>query len=567
MTKKNSIYILGTGLSHNGSTCLLKDGRIVVAIEKERLTRIKHDGGNDYQTVQYCLNVAGITISDIDLVVQCANFEKNINITHYKGKRFFPDDYQVPVITISHHLAHAYSAIGTSPFKDSNVLIIDGCGSPIEQCDDMNGAKIHVPESLAMIAEKDSYYHYQNGELKSLYKDFSEFKPPTGSSIHLPTTRHSIGGLYSLMSKYAFGNMNDVGKLMGLAPYGDRKAYTTPLFHLKEGRVFVNEDAFSILNNTSKGFEDFKTRFKYFADIAAWTQKEVEKAILYTIQSRLSFNYNANLCYAGGVALNAVANSHILKEELVKNLYIQPAAADNGIAIGCAYYGWLKTLKKEKVEHNGSTYFGASYSAENILNAIANHEKENDIKINYTIDKNATITTAKHLAEGKIVAWYQGGAEFGPRALGNRSILADPRLPSIQLFINKEIKFREDFRPFAPSVLKEDASQYFKYAYDSPYMILVDEVLEEHRVALAGITHNDNSARVQTVTATSNPKYYELIKAFKKETGLPILLNTSLNRRGMPIVETPEEALSLFYETKLDVLIIGDIIIDKQQQQ
>ncbi|MEZ5015664.1 MAG: carbamoyltransferase C-terminal domain-containing protein [Flavipsychrobacter sp.] len=563
MAKKNSIYILGTGLSHNGSTCLLKDGRIVVAIEKERLTRIKHDGGNDHQTVQYCLNAAGITINDLTLVVQCANFEKDIDISKYMGKRFFPDNYQVPVVTISHHLAHAYSAIGTSPFEDSNVLIIDGCGSPIEQCDDMNGAKIHVPDSMAMIAEKDSYYRYQDGILKSLYKDFSEFKPPTGSNIHLPTTRHSIGGLYSLMSRYVFGNMNDVGKLMGLAPYGDRKAYTTPLFHLKEERVFVNEDAFSILNNASKGFEDFKRRFKYFADIAAWTQKEVEKAILYTIRSRLSFNYNSNLCYAGGVALNAVANARILKEGLVDSLYIQPAAADNGIAIGCAYYGWLKTLKKEKVTHNGSTYFGASYSEQKILNAIIGYEKTNRLNINYSIDKNAIVTAAKYLAEGKIIAWYQDGAEFGPRALGNRSILADPRLPSIQSFINKEIKFREDFRPFAPSVLKEDASKYFKYAYDSPYMILVDEVLEEHRKALAGITHNDNSARVQTVTATSNPKYYELISAFKKETGLPILLNTSFNKRGMPIVETPEEAISLFYETKLDVLVMGNIILNK----
>jgi len=564
VTKHKSIYILGTGLSHDGSTCILKDGKILVAIEKERITRIKHDGGNDHATVQYCLDAAGITVNDLSLVVQCSNFEKDIQKSSYAGKRYFAEEIDVPFVTISHHLAHAYSAIGTSPFNESNVLIIDGCGSPYQQCDDLEGAVCHVPQSDMLVAEKDSYYNYNKGFVTPLIKDFSEFGTPEPGGIKLPTTKHSIGGLYSVFSNYVFGNMDDAGKLMGLAPYGDRSKYNVPLFDLTDGRVFVNEEAFEVLTHPSVGYDDFKARFNYFADIAAWAQKEVEKAVLHTITSRLEHHYHPNLCYAGGVALNAVANAKILKEGIVENLYIQPAAADNGLAIGCAYYGWLEVLKKEKQLHDGKTYFGRTYYETDILNDLSTFKNENPgINIHYEKADDVAYSTANYLANGKIVAWYQNGAEFGPRALGNRSILANPRLPEVQAFINREIKFREDFRPFAPSVILDDVKQYFSHGFESPYMILVDEVLPDYRGKLPGITHADNSARVQTVTERMNGGYYALLQAFKKQTGLSVLLNTSFNKRGMPIVETPYEAMSLFYETALDVLVIGDYVFTK----
>lgn len=564
MSKNKSIYILGTGLSHDCSTCLLKDGKIIVAIEKERLTRIKHDGGNDFATVQYCLDAAGITLNDLSLVVQSANFEKDIKPESYSGMRYFPAGLDIPFITISHHLAHAYSAIGTSPFNESNVLIIDGCGSPYDQCDDITGAVCHVPKTNLLIAEKDSFYRYSSDEMTPLIKDFSEFNLPETGKISLPTTQHSIGGLYSIFSNYVFGNMDDAGKLMGLAPYGDRGKHNQPLFNLTDGRVFVNEEAFSVLSQPSSGYDDFKARFSYFADMAAWAQKEVEEAIIYTIKSRQEYNNHPNLCYAGGVALNAVANARILREQLVQNLYIQPAAADNGLAVGCAYYGWLAVLKREKQQHDGGTYFGKTYTDFNVLDDLQMF-KSKFPSINLKCEKpdDLAAATALYLADGKIIAWYQDGAEFGPRALGNRSILADPRLPEVQAFINREIKFREDFRPFAPSVPEEDVHLYFKHGYKSPYMILVDEVLEPYRNLLPGITHADNSARVQTVTQKMNPKYYALLQAFKQQTGISVLLNTSFNKRGMPIVETPYEAISLFNETAIDVLAVNGYLMRK----
>ncbi|MCB0697139.1 MAG: hypothetical protein KDC07_07225, partial [Chitinophagaceae bacterium] len=392
-----------------------------------------------------------------------------------------------------------------------------------------------------------------------------EFGARGNNELRLPTTQHSIGGLYSVISGYVFGNMDDAGKLMGLAPYGNRALYDTPLFRYSGDRVFVNEDALKHLTQPSKGYDDFKTRFKYFADIAAWAQREVEEAILYTFKTRLKHNYHPNLCYAGGVALNAVANARLLKEGIVENLYIQPAAADNGLSIGCAYYGWLEVLKKEKQQHIGSTYFGKSYPEEEAQNAINKYTAIFKVSgINIIHPDNVAAQTAQYLAKGKIVAWYQNGAEFGPRALGNRSILADPGLPEVQAFINREIKFREDFRPFAPSVLAEDVTKYFRYAYESPYMILVDEVLPEYRELLPGVTHADNSARVQTVTRSMNPEYYALLQAFKAESGIGILLNTSFNKRRQPIVETPEQAIELFLETALDILVIGNLVLQKK---
>jgi carbamoyltransferase len=558
------VYVLGTGLSHDGSSCLLKDGKILVAIEKERLTRIKHDGGNDSLTVQYCLDTAGITVDDLSLVVQCANFEKEeIQKHQYKGKRLFPADCAIPFVSISHHLAHAYSAVGTSPFNECCVTVIDGCGSFYHQCDDLKEAIIpsHTNSQPGLYGEKDSYYFFDGKNVKPLYKDFSIInylqKP---GQVYLPTSNHSIGGLYSMASNYCFGDFDDAGKLMGLAPYGNRNIYKEQLFELKDGNVWVNEE---VMHNYFTQPSDavsrpFKEHFQYYADIARWVQDETERAILYIFSNRLQLHPHKNICYVGGVALNAVANTKIIEQTGIENFYIEPAAGDNGLALGCAFYGWMQVLQQEKVEHNGNTYFGRIYRNEKILTAI----KRYGTQINVREEKNIAAETAACLLQGKTVGWFQLGCEFGPRALGRRSILADPRSKNIQQHINTNIKFREDFRPFAPAVLFEDKDEYFELGLESPYMILIDRIREEWKEKMQGIVHVDGTCRAQTVKNSKEP-LYQLLQAWKKASGISVLLNTSFNKKGMPIVETPEEAIDFFLHCSLDVLVINNFIITK----
>jgi carbamoyltransferase len=557
------IYILGTGLSHDGSVCILKDGKIAIAIEKERLTRNKHDGGNDSLAINYCLDTLDIRLSDLSLVVQCANFEKDIQPDSYKGLRPFPKDF--PVVTISHHLAHAYSAIGTSPFRASNVLVIDGAGSPAIQCDDWpDGAvKDHWLSQVGFYCEKDSFYHYDGIELKCLQKDFSELKmyAPSSDTFKMPTNYHSIGGVYAAASHYCFGNLDDAGKLMGLAPYGSGKEFHESIFDLDNGIVKVLHDSFKTLTHPSENYEDFIKNFNHYAEVAHWVQAETERAVAYVAAHRMNQWPHSHLCYAGGVALNAVANALLLKQKIADHLYLQPAAADNGLSIGCAFYGWHHLLQKEILHRdNQPVFFGKSYSSCAITTCL----KEHDASISWQRSPDYIQQAAKLLAEGKVVGWFQQGAEFGPRALGHRSILADPRRKDIRTYINAAIKFREDFRPFAPAVLKEEASTYFKYGWNSPYMILVDEIRDEWKDQLPGIVHVDGTCRVQTVDKDEIPLFHTLLKQFKKESGIPVLVNTSFNRRGMPIVETPEQAVKFFLECALDVLVMEDIIARKK---
>jgi carbamoyltransferase len=693
---KRHTYVLGTGLSHDGSACLIKDGQVCVAIEKERLSKRKHDGFNDTMAINYCLQAEGITVHDLDIVVQSALYGGNFDNgnSQFMGDRVFTDDLQVPIYTISHHLAHSYSTIGRCPFEGSfDVLIIDGSGSTFNECIDIGNAiipereKIH--EDVAhLYFEKDSYYNYSDEKLVSVYKDFaaqgySHKAYPAG--LH---TVNSIGGVYQGASEYCFRNQMDAGKLMGLAPYGSPGVYRDEIFHLQDGRAYVNYDWIKKLNRPAKSYEEFKANFSYYADIAYHVQEELERAVLYIVRERMAICGTGNLCYAGGVALNAVANNQIMRRTEVKRLYIQPAAGDNGIGMGCAYYGWLTVLgNKRHVEKNSSTCFGISYDKPiiestltsfenryhsdnlrtriyNFFGAIErNYQRErigphasviqidikdyctyqiiikgarleckkddflppsctieldemqlvaimqdpsymvtlweaNRIKIsNYrdlvrflrivdffkasndngintgTFDLNILDKfvyapdyierAAALLAQGKVIAWFQNGSEFGPRALGRRSILADPRIAGIRDFINTEIKFREDFRPFAPAVLREDVSIYFQTDRESPYMLLVDYVLDEWHDKIESVVHKNNTSRIQTVTHEWTPDFYKLLKAFKEISGISVLLNTSLNRRGMTIVESPQDALDFFYSCKLDYLVLDKFIVGK----
>lgn len=699
-SSQKPIYVLGTGLSHDGSACLLKDGRIRVAIEKERLTRIKHDGGNDSIAIQYCLDAEGITLDDLTLIVQNANFGSfERGSSYFGGPRLFSDRSGPPIVTISHHLAHAYSALGMCPFADPRILVVDGCGNGLDECTDLGGATPYSdvdPDLRHLFFEKDSYYVCRDGRLQAVFKDFS----PWGMSIKgypmLPrTTKHSIGGIYNAVTFYCLRSDSDPGKLMGLAPYGRPGVFQDEIFELKEGRVFLHYEWMSQFDRPARSAQDFKESFQYYADIAFWLQREVERALLYLVESRYAMDPGEDLAYAGGVALNAVANSLLERRSPFKRIFMVPAAGDNGLSLGCAFYGWLAMLGRERVMHDGSTCFGRTYPRSVVLAALPGpasagggreaapapespiakmllllHDRflpekaggweaalcwrpggvdaftsllrggrcllqdgrtvlsavevtaEPAVLLTLlqgrllpgpaaqagmvkTSNLDALITflrcidwtsvgrhlrtegvslgraaedeicfletpeivdlTARVLAAGKIVAWFQEGSEFGPRALGHRSLLADPRRPEMRDIINREIKRREDFRPFAPSVLLEEASRYFDCQGEHPYMLTVAPVRPEWAETLRSVVHRDGSSRLQTVTADWNPKYFSLLQAFKALVDIPVLLNTSLNRKGMPIVETPADALNFFRETpRLDVLIIDQFAVWRQ---
>lgn len=559
---RKPVYVLGTGLSHDGSACLLRDGKICVAIEKERLTRVKHDGENDAAAIRYCLEAEGITLDDVSLVVQNALFGMLDRSTDwFRGPRPLHD--RTPLCTISHHLAHAYSAIGTSPFDEAAILIIDGCGSGHDDCIDLDGATVPEsppPEIRHLYFEKDSFYLYRDGKMTALYKDFS----PYGHALKLyplypHLTLHSIGAVYHGASRYVFGGMEDPGKLMGLAPYGRAGVHDFPIFDLRDGRVRVHYDWISRFVRPARTYEQFREHFQEYADLAYWIQRETERAVLYVARSRRELAPVKNLCYAGGVALNVRANRRVLLESGYERVYFEPAAGDNGIAIGCAYYGWLHVLKQPRVRHDGGTRLGKRYPASTVESTLARYTDT----VRYERRDDLIDETARRLAGGQTVGWFQDGAEFGPRALGSRSILADARRAEMRDHINGKIKFREDFRPFAPAVLRDDAATYFDCTYDSPYMILVAQTRSEWRAKIPAVVHVDGSARIQTVTRDENPRLYDLLVRFKELTGISAVINTSFNRRGMPIVETPTEAIDFFLTCALDVLAIDQLLVEK----
>ena len=535
---------------------------VAAHFEKQRRVSSGQHGGNDSAAIQYCLDAAGIRFADLALVVQNANFGMfEFGNGWLDGPR--PLTGEVPVVSISHHLAHAYGAYGTSPFGEAAILVLDGCGSSFDDCMDLDGAEIlEAPtgDMTPLWNEKDSYYLAKGAHVAPLLKDFSPWgygkkKYP----MHPPTTRHSIGGVYAAASYHVFQGLDDAGKLMGLAPYGRPGVHDFEIFDLRDDRVFVRYDWMKQFQNPAQSFEEFKANFQGYADLAWWIQREVERATLYLMHARHARHPAPNLCYSGGVALNAVSNRRLLTEGPFKNIYIQPAAGDNGLSIGCAYYGWLNVLKQEKIAHTESVYLGKRYSDEDMAAALKNCA---DL-LDFAPTQEPVREAADALAAGKVVGWFRGAAEFGPRALGNRSILADPRLKHVRDHINARVKFREDFRPFAPSVLAEDAAIYFDCDYASPHMLLTAPVREEWREKIPAVVHQDGSARIQTVTREQNADYYDLLTEFKARTGIGVLLNTSLNRRGMPIVETAKDALMLYMYCDIDILILDNFVVSK----
>ncbi len=588
---------------HDAAACLVVDGEIVAAAQEERFTRIKHDSSFPNNVITYCLSEARITPKEIDYVVfydkPFLKFERLLETyLAFAPRGFTSFTTSVPVwlkdklfqktviknalrdlwgsdgkweeklLFSEHHLSHAASAFYPSPFDRAAVLTMDGVGE-------------WTTTSLAI----------GNGNTLSVHKE-----------IHFP---HSVGLLYSAMTYYTGFKVNSGEyKVMGLAPYGEAKYASLIRDHLidikDDGSFALDMSYFNYCTGLTMTNEKFNRLFgapprkpesnltQREMDLAASIQVVIEEVVLKLTKGVAKVTGEKNLCLAGGVALNCVANGKLLREKVFDRIWIQPAAGDAGGAIGAALGAYHIMFDQPRrvvrdIDAMKGSYLGPAYSQDEITEQLtrcgAVYETHSEEAV---IEK-----TAQALASGKAVGWVSGRMEFGPRALGGRSILADPRSSTMQRLLNLKVKYRESFRPFAPSVLREDVSQWFELNADSPYMLLVADVAENRRRPMTeeqsaffgieklnvprseipAVTHVDYSARVQTVHQDTNPRYYALIKRFKELTGCPVLVNTSFNVRGEPIVCTPEDAFRCFMGCELDALSIGAFYLEKSKQK
>jgi carbamoyltransferase len=586
---------------HDSAAALVEDGRIVAAAQEERFTRKKFDADYPQQAVAYCLGEAGVALKDVDLVVfydkPFIKFERLLETyltlsprgyTSFRMalplwlreklfqksllagelKKLDPDfDAQKRLLFCEHHVSHAASAFYPSPFERAAVLTLDGVGE--------------WTTTAAAIGE---------GHNLLIHKE-----------IHFP---HSLGLLYSAFTYYTGFKVNSGEyKLMGLAPYGTPRftnVIRDNLIDLKDDGSFrLNLDFFNYCTGLTMTNGRFDALFggpprnpeslleQKHMDLAASIQAVLEEAVLRLTRALARETGMENLCLAGGVALNCVANGKILRDGAFRNIWIQPAAGDAGGALGAAlaaYYqhaGQPRTVAKTFDAMAGS-YLGPEFAQGDIDTRLKNAGARFE-----TLTTEAMLaTTAEGLANGKAVGWFQGRMEFGPRALGNRSIIADPRNPAMQKTLNLKVKYRESFRPFAPSILREQLPNWFELDVDSPYMLLVAPIVREHmktmtnaeealfgidklnvpRSDIPAVTHVDYSARIQTVHRETNPRYAELITKFHALTGCPVLVNTSFNVRSEPIVCTPEDAFRCFMGTDIDMLVVGNAVLHKEQQ-
>ncbi len=599
-------YILGIScFYHDSAATLIYDGDILVAVQEERFTRKKHDSSFPLNSIIFCLQSQNIDLRDIEVVIyyekplltferlletylataprgirsfivamkvwlkeklflksELKNYLKNIQ------KKLIPNvDPAIPTLLFSeHHLSHASSAFYPSPFNDAAILCMDGVGE---------WATTSVWTGSANI-------------IKPCWE------------INFP---HSLGLLYSSFTYFCGFKVNSGEyKLMGLAPYG-KPIYANKI---KQHLIDIKEDGTFKLNLSffkfHRGFRMTSQKFHrlfdalprssdeeikaFHMDLAASIQEVTEEIVLKLAKTIKKETGKKNLCLSGGVALNCVANGKLSRENIFDNIWIQPASGDAGSALGAALYAWYSHFNNSrKVSINDSmkgSLLGCSFSNEEIINYLKK------IKAPFVkLDENELfVKTAQLIDEGKVIGWFNGPMEFGPRALGNRSIIGDPRNKEMQSVMNLKIKFRESFRPFAPSILEEDVNDLFHINEKSPYMLLVAPIKNNYRLVLdeeeknlfgieklnvsrsklPAITHIDYSSRIQTVNKKTNPRYYKLISAFKKRTGCPVIINTSFNVRGEPIVRTPQDAYRCFMRTEMDVLILQDQILFKNNQ-
>tara|TARA_A100001037_G_C15147747_1_gene637243 strand:+ start:130 stop:1965 length:1836 start_codon:yes stop_codon:yes gene_type:complete len=594
-------YILGiSAFYHDSAACILENGKIIAAVQEERFTRKKHDSSYPYNSIEFLLKFINIKLSNIDQIVFFEKpflkferlletyvafapkgfgsfsramplwikeklFQKNLLFQNLKKH---DENYNSDknIFFSEHHLSHAASAFFPSPFDEAVILTADGVG-------EWATTTVAIGKGNKLSIEKE---------------------------IHFP---HSLGLLYSAFTYYCGFKVNSGEyKLMGLAPYG------VPIYEDKINKLIdIKHDGTFKLDqkyfNYATGFTMTNKKFnelfgkkarnsnkeeitQFHMDIAASIQKVTEEIMIKIAKSIYDEYKIKNLCLAGGVALNCVANGKLLKEKIFENIWIQPAAGDAGGALGAALALWhIEQNNKREVNLKDSmcgSYLGPEYSQDEI-------EKElNKVGANFEVLKEDDLVnkTAKYLSEEKAIGWFQGRMEFGPRALGNRSILGDPRSDKMQKELNLKIKFRESFRPFAPSILREDLNDWFELNIDSPYMLIVSNINSQKKIdmnnnqkklfgieklyikrsTIPAVTHVDYSARIQTVHKNTNRLYHKLISKFNDITGCPLLVNTSFNVRGEPIVNTPLDAFNCFMGNNLDYLVIGNCILNKNNQ-
>jgi carbamoyltransferase len=585
---------------HDAAAALVCDGQIVAAAQEERFTRKKHDSSFPGNALRYCLQEARLPSQEVDAVVfydkPFLKFERILE-TYFafapKGYRSFAKGLPVWVkekmfqkdlllreleaidsrvnwrdklLFSEHHLSHAASAFYPSPFERAAILTMDGVGE-------------WATTSLAVGA----------GANIRILKE-----------IHFP---HSLGLLYSAFTYYTGFKVNSGEyKVMGLAPYGEPKYVAAIRDHLidikEDGSFQLNMDYFDFATGLRMTNERFHRLFggpprkpetpltQRDMDLAASIQAVTEEVVLKLAQAIRRETGERYLCLAGGVALNCVANGKLLRANIFDDIWIQPAAGDAGGALGAALAASHLWTQKPRVVNGDDgmrgAYLGPAYSHEEIVGRLT----ALGARFEVLSDEALIDTCARALAEGKALGWHQGRMEFGPRALGNRSILGDARSPTMQKVLNLKVKYRESFRPFAPAVLREDVADWFELDHDSPYMLLVADVRSDRRIPMTpeqqklfgidklnvprstipAVTHVDYSARIQTVHRATNPRFYDLISRFKALTGCPVLVNTSFNIRGEPIVESPDDAFRCFMSTELDLLAVGNCLLRKEAQ-
>jgi carbamoyltransferase len=583
---------------HDSAAALVEDGRVVAAAQEERFTRKRHDPEYPRHAVDYCLSVAGVPLSELDAVVfydkPILKFDRLVE-TYIafapRGMRSFAKAIPLwlreklfqrtllaqelrrhdgafndgKLMFCEHHLSHAASAFYPSPFGEAAILTMDGVGE-------------WATTSIA------------HGEGSTI---------ETRREIHFP---HSLGLLYSAFTYYTGFKVNSGEyKLMGLAPYGEPTYAGLIRDHLVDvkpdgsfrldlryfdyctGVTMTNARFDALFRGPARSPDELLTQ--HHMDLAASIQAVTEDIVLKMTRSLAADSGSRNLCLAGGVALNCVANGKVLRDGAFDNVWIQPAAGDAGGAVGAALLFYHQ--HHERLAHNGidgmaGAYLGPGFSQAEIQARL----RAAGARFEVADDDEVVARTVDALASEQAVGWYQGRMEFGPRALGNRSILADPRSPAMQKTLNLKVKYRESFRPFAPSVLREDVADWFEMDVDSPYMLLCADVIERRRLAMTNgqqnlfgidklnvprsdipaVTHVDYSARVQTVHRETNPRYHALISAFRERTGCPVLVNTSFNVRGEPIVCTPEDAFRCLMGSEIDLLAIGNCLVRKERQ-
>lgn len=554
MAENQLPWILGISASHNGAACLLKGDEIVVAIQEERLSRMKRHviyGAEASQALTYCLTYAGIRPSELAAVVLCAADRAGSKKQDIRRNPVFKEVIdQVQTFTIPHHYGHALSAFATSGFANAAVLVVDGMGSPYEDliADERRVVKTRLKRGWETI----SLYEASDTTLFPLEKHLVENGDWLGGERTIMPRFGSLGGMYAAAAQQIFGDAMDAGKVMGLAPYGTPQLPTKDFFENSAGEfVFRDKVPRMFAHN-----EHWPLRDSEYKDLACSVQTAIEEALLLLTGQLRALCRSDNLCYAGGVALNSVANERIIRESGFKKVYIAPAAEDSGPAIGAAYYGlWQLTHKntRRRLVHDAC---GRLYSPASIDSAIRRNHRVSSFK-----PRDIVSETVDLLCDGKIVGWFDGRSELGPRALGQRSILCDPRRLDAKEVLNKRVKKREAFRPFAPAILLEEAGDWFDLAGsppESPFMLRVCKFKEKQRGRVPSVVHVDHTGRLQTVTRKANGRFYEVIKKFHEKTGVPMILNTSFNIMGQPIVETPDDALGCLCQTDLDCCVFED---------